>query len=64
MRDGRSGWDRHVDEQRRAWLRLSPAERLRWLEQAKEFHRLALGAARKGASARPARGKQPSDRTE
>ena len=43
----RSGWEQHREEQRRAWLRLSHAERLRWLEQAKRFARLALEAARK-----------------
>jgi hypothetical protein len=44
-----SGWQRHAEEQRRAWLRLSFAERLRWLEQAKRFQQVALGAARKAA---------------
>ena len=37
----------HREAQRRAWLRLSHVERLRWLEQAKRFARLALEAARK-----------------
>jgi hypothetical protein len=41
------GWELHREEQRRAWLQLSYAERLRWLEQAKRFARLALDAARK-----------------
>jgi hypothetical protein len=31
------GWDLHAREQMRAWLRLTPAERLAWLEQAKDF---------------------------
>jgi hypothetical protein len=39
------GWAQHREEQRRAWLRLSYAERLRWLEQAKRFVALAKGAA-------------------
>ena len=43
----RSGWEQHRKEQRRAWLRLSYAERLRWLENAKRFARLALEAARR-----------------
>jgi hypothetical protein len=42
-----TGWDRHAAEQRRAWLRLTYAERLRWLEEAKRFHGVALGAARR-----------------
>ena len=45
-RERRDGWARHADEQRRAWLRLSPEQRLAWLEEAKQFCRLALGAAR------------------
>jgi hypothetical protein len=44
------GWARHADEQRRAWLRLTPEERLRWLEQAKRFCHEALGAARRNPS--------------
>lgn len=31
------GWKRHEAEQRRAWMRLTPAERLAWLEEAKRF---------------------------
>jgi hypothetical protein len=41
------GWEQHREAQRRAWLRLSYAERLRWLEQAKRFARLALASARR-----------------
>lgn len=41
------GWEQHGEAQRRAWLRLSYAERLRWLEQAKRFARLAFAAARR-----------------
>jgi hypothetical protein len=49
-----TGWERHRGAQRRAWLRLSYAERLRWLDQAKRF------ASRAVASARKRKG-QPSD---
>jgi hypothetical protein len=38
-------------EQRRAWLRLSPRERLDWLEQAKRFAARSLHAARARAEA-------------
>lgn len=41
-----SGWDQHQREQRLARLALSHRERLAWLEQAKAFVRVALGAAR------------------
>ena len=41
------GWEQHGEAQRRAWLRLSYAERLRWLEQAKRFAQLALASARR-----------------
>ena len=49
------GWEEHREEQRRAWLRLSYAERLRWLESAKRFAKSALEAARrrKQGDARP-----------
>ncbi len=43
----RSGWEQHRAEQRRAWLSLSHAERLRWLENAKRFAKAALEAARR-----------------
>jgi len=43
----RSGWEQHRESQRRAWLRLSYAERLRWLAEAKRFAKAALEAARK-----------------
>jgi hypothetical protein len=52
MTEPASGWDRHADEQRRAWLLLSYAERLRWLEQAKQFSEMALGAARRRSAVR------------
>lgn len=46
MADHGNGWDRHAKEQRRAWLRLTYRQRLSWLEQAKLFNEVALGAAR------------------
>jgi len=49
----RSGWDEHREAQRRAWLRLSHAERLRWLESAKRFAKAALEAARERKARRP-----------
>jgi hypothetical protein len=51
-----SGWTVHDLEQRRAWARLSPRERLDWLWQAKEFARRALEAR----SQRAAAGRSPS----
>lgn len=41
-----SGYAQHMAEQRRAWLSLPYAERLRWLEQAKAFAERAVAAAR------------------
>lgn len=37
------GWEAHARRRRRAWLRSTPAQRLRWLEEAVAF------AARAGA---------------
>ena len=37
------------EEQRRSWLKLSAVQRLRWLEQAKRFAAVALGAARRAS---------------
>jgi hypothetical protein len=31
------GWELHEEEQRIAWLQLTPAQRLAWLEEAKRF---------------------------
>ena len=39
-------WESHEIEQQRAWLGLSHMARLMWLEQAKEFAKLALEAAK------------------
>lgn len=41
------GWARNEGDQRRAWLQLTPKERLEWLEGALEFASKYLGAARK-----------------
>lgn len=40
------GWERHEAEQRLAWMRLTPAERLAWLEDAKRFAELAKRSRR------------------
>jgi hypothetical protein len=48
-------FDLHREQQRRAWLALSPRERLTWLEQAKEFAARAVAAARKRAGKQPTR---------
>ncbi len=45
MTDVELAFQIHADEQRRAWAKLTPLERLRWLQQAKEFSRRFLGAA-------------------
>ena len=42
----RSPWQLHEDEQRKAWLRLKPIERLRWLDDAKVFVANATRATR------------------
>lgn len=44
-------WERHREEQRRSWLKLTAVQRLRWLEQAKRFAAVALGAARRASRA-------------
>ena len=46
MSDRARGWAMHAALQRRRWLSLTYEERLLWLEQAKRFHAIALGAAR------------------
>lgn len=42
-----TAFEDHAREQARAWLRLSHADRLRWLEEAKRFAAKALAAAAK-----------------
>ncbi|MGB5267186.1 MAG: hypothetical protein WBN30_11385 [Polyangiales bacterium] len=46
------GWKVHEAEQRRAWLRLTPAERLAWLEEAKRFAEAAKRARKTSAAMR------------
>jgi len=46
--DRKRGFALQREAQRRAWLALSPRERLVWLEEAKRFAARALGAARQG----------------
>lgn len=42
-------WSKHDEEQQRAWLALTPAQRLAWLEGMQRFARTALrAAARRG----------------
>jgi len=48
------GWKVHEAEQRRVWLRLTPAQRLAWLEEAKRFAETAK-RARKTSAATPSR---------
>jgi hypothetical protein len=38
------GWKLHEEEQRMAWLQLTPAQRLAWLEEAKRFAEAAKSA--------------------
>jgi hypothetical protein len=38
------GWKQHEEEQRDRWLRLSPLERIQWLDEAKRFAALATSA--------------------
>ena len=38
------GWKLHEEEQRIAWLQLTPAQRLAWLEEAKRFAEAAKRA--------------------
>jgi hypothetical protein len=44
-REQDKGFSLHEEAQRRAWLRLSPRQRLAWLEEAKRFAARALAAA-------------------
>jgi len=40
----RRGWKLHEEEQRMAWLQLTPAQRLAWLEEANRFAKAAKRA--------------------
>ncbi len=44
-----SGWADHEREQRRAWLKLTPRQRLDWLWQARLFAARAEEARRRGS---------------
>ena len=46
------GWKTHEEEQRSAWLKLTPAQRLAWLEDAKRFAEAAKRARKTSAAAR------------
>jgi len=46
------GWKVHEAEQRRAWLQLTPAQRLAWLEEAKRFTEAAKRARKTSAGTR------------
>lgn len=47
-----NGWKAHDEEQRSAWLRLTPAQRLAWLEDAKRFAEAAKRARKTSAATR------------
>lgn len=47
------GFEQHRRRQARLGLRLSPAERLRWLEESMEEFRKLLGRARQGRRVSP-----------
>jgi len=47
MSDAVDPWQKHNDDQARAWLLLTYSQRFQWLEQAKSFAQLALAAAAK-----------------
>jgi hypothetical protein len=46
------GWKLHEEEQRIAWLQLTPAQRLAWLEEAKRFADAAKRARKIAAADR------------
>lgn len=48
-------FEHHRAQQRRAWLALSPRQRLAWLEEAKRFAAVAIAAARQRARPETAR---------
>jgi hypothetical protein len=54
--EARATFEARHREQRRAWLRLTPRERLDWLEQAKRFATRALAAARARTEASSGKG--------
>jgi hypothetical protein len=46
------GWKLHEEEQRIAWLQLTPGQRLAWLEEAKRFAEAAKRARKIAADDR------------
>jgi hypothetical protein len=46
------GWELHEEEQRIAWLQLTPTQRLAWLEEAKRFAEAAKRARKIAADDR------------
>ena len=48
----KDGWKLHEEEQRIAWLQLTPAQRLAWLEEAKRFAEAAKRARKIAADDR------------
>jgi predicted GIY-YIG superfamily endonuclease len=52
------GWKLHQNEQRMAWLRLTPAQRLAWLEEAKRFAEAAKRARKIAADDRQSQSKR------
>ena len=52
------GWKLHEEEQRIAWLQLTPAQRLAWLEEAKRFAEAAKRARKIAADDRKSQPKR------
>jgi len=52
------GWILHEQEQRTAWLQLTPAQRLAWLEEAKRFAEAANRARKVAAEDRQKQAKR------
>jgi hypothetical protein len=47
---GTSPWNKHAEERRNYWTSLTPLERLRWLDRAREFADDYAGAVDKETS--------------
>ena len=52
------GWKLHEEEQRLAWVHLTPAQRLAWLEEAKRFAETAKRARKIAAEDRKSQAKR------
>jgi|1185.fasta_scaffold671371_2 hypothetical protein len=67
MTDDRShgphGWKAHAEGQAAAWAQLSHLERLRWLQSAKQFAKLATDAAARRLADAVLTGAAPADPT-